>query len=152
MEDLIMLPTVFKTRKRYAPASILDELLNDSYLPSFVGSDFIRNRNLPSVNVEETDKGYIIDVAAPGLSKKDFSINLDQSVLTISAKQESKNEKKEENYVCREFNYNSFERSFTLPDDVDASKISASYKDGILSVEVPHSEARTKVQKSIKIK
>jgi HSP20 family protein len=147
-----MLPTVFKTRKRYAPTSILDEWLNDSYLPSFVGPDFNRNRNLPSVNVEETDKGYKIDVAAPGLSKKDFNINLDQNVLTISAKQESKNEKKEENFVCREFNYNSFERSFSLPEDVDASKITAGYNNGILTIEVPHSEARSKVQKTIKIK
>lgn len=152
MEDLIMLPTVFKTRRRYVPGNIFDELLNDTHIPSFAGSDFIRNRNLPAVNVEETEKGYLIEMAVPGLDKKDFNINLDQDLLTISAHQETKNENEAENYVCREFNYATFKRSFTLPEDVDTSKITANYNNGVLTVDIPYSDTKTKVQKTIKIK
>jgi HSP20 family protein len=147
-----MLPTVFKTRRRYFPDQLLNELLNDTYLPTFAKSVPVQDRNLPAVNIEKTKNGYLIDMAAPGLDKKDFSINLDQDLLTISAHKEVKNENGAEDYVCREFNYSTFKRSFTLPEDVDASKITANYKDGILTVDVPYSETKTKVQKTIKIK
>lgn len=110
---------------------------------------------LPSVNVKESDKGFDVELAAPGKKKEDFKIELNHNVLTISS--ESKDEKsekdKEGKYTRREFNYQSFSRSFTLPESVENSKIEASYKDGVLHINIPKKEATPKVAaKTIQIK
>ncbi|MEY4603193.1 MAG: hypothetical protein RIT43_485 [Bacteroidota bacterium] len=93
---------------------------------------------LPSVNIEETPKFFQIELAAPGLNKEDFKIELKENVLSISCeKEETKEERTEEgNYRRKEFNYTSFSRSFTLPETADPNKIQAAYKDGILHLEV----------------
>ncbi len=94
---------------------------------------------LPSVNVKETERGFNVELAAPGMQKEDFNIELKHNVLTISSEQ--KDEKSEEDYdgryTRREFNYQSFSRSFTLPENADHSKIEASYDDGVLYVSIP---------------
>lgn len=134
-------------------------------IPSFFDDFFTRdlfefpktsmNASLPAVNIRENDENYEVQVAAPGLTKDDFNIELNNNVLTISSKQEVKNEEKDEdgNYTRREFSYTSFQRSFTLPQDVvDVEKINAKYKDGILSLSLPKKEeAKPKPVKTIKI-
>ncbi|HVZ95727.1 MAG TPA: Hsp20/alpha crystallin family protein [Chitinophagaceae bacterium] len=102
----------------------------------------IHGGTLPSVNVKETEDDFKIELAAPGMKKEDFKVELDKHVLTISSEKKEEQEEKAGKYTRREFNYQSFSRSFTLPADVvESSKIAATYKDGILFITVPKKEA-----------
>jgi HSP20 family protein len=110
--------------------------------------------NVPSVNVRETPKEYVLEVAAPGLERKDFNIEVDNRTLTISAeKEEKKEEKSEDNgYSRREYSFNSFSRSFTLPEDSKESNIDAKYENGILKLTLPKSkESTSKTVKRIEV-
>ena len=108
---------------------------------------------MPAVNIRENENEFKIEVAAPGMKKGDFKLNYDNGRLTISS--ELKNEKKDEgeNYTRREFSYQSFQRSFTVPENiVNGEKISANYKDGILSINLPkREEVKPKPSREIKI-
>ncbi len=129
----------------------IDEMFNTD-LPSVFTTNFNTGISLPKVNIKETADAYFVEMAVPGLKKSDFHINLDNQVLSISTEVEVENEQKEENYTRREFGYSSFKRSFTLPETVDDAKIDASYKDGILSIELPKKEeAKQKPARAIKI-
>lgn len=111
--------------------------------------------NLPSVNLKETENKLEVELAAPGMKKEDFKVEIDNNMLLISSeKQEEKEEsRKKDNYVRKEFSYQSFYRSFSLPESVDDSKIEASYKDGILHVVIGKKEnSKKKALKSITIK
>jgi len=111
--------------------------------------------NLPSVNLKETDKKIEIELAAPSLKKQDFKVEVDNNTLSISSvKEEEKEEtRKKNNYYRKEFNYQSFRRSFSLPDYADENKISANYKDGILHVEIDKkADAQQRIAKTITIK
>ena len=108
--------------------------------------------SIPAVNIKESGNEFIIEVAAPGLNKKDFSIDLDGNVLTISSEKKSENKKKDEKFTRREFNYSYFKRSFTLPESVEAAKIKAKHNDGILNITIPKKEeAKEKPPKKIEI-
>ena len=98
--------------------------------------------SIPAVNIEEKPHAFEVTVAAPGLQRDDFVIELDNGVLTLSSKKEEKHEEQDKKgkYTRREFRYHAFSRSFTLPKVVDADKIEASYTDGILSVHLPKKE------------
>lgn len=96
--------------------------------------------NIPAVNVKENDGAFEIEVAAPGLKKEDFKLSLHENRLSISTKKEQSNEEKTEQYTRQEFNYSSFQRTFTLPKSVDGEKIEATYSDGILHVNLPKKE------------
>lgn len=112
----------------------------------------LRSEATPRVNIKETDKDFEIELAAPGMDKKDFQLSVENDRLVICA--EKKNEQKEErdNYTRREFSYSSFTRSFNLPENVDENKISANYKDGILHLCIPKTEHAAKPKrKEIKI-
>ncbi|MDX9942552.1 MAG: Hsp20/alpha crystallin family protein [Bacteroidales bacterium] len=131
-----------------------------SLMDEFFGRDLIQNFfedqtgiSMPAVNVVETNDNFRIEVAAPGLEKKDFKIDLDNNVLTISSEKEERNESQEEGkFMRREFSYSSFRRSFSLPNSVDAEKIKANHKDGILSIILPkREEAKQKPPKQISI-
>ena len=98
--------------------------------------NFSRVLNVPAVNVNEEDHLYGISIAAPGLGKKDFNVQVEDGILTIRAEKEEKEEKNNK-YTRREYNYGSWSRSFTLPDDADDTKIKAEYKNGELRIEVP---------------
>ncbi len=128
-----------------------DDLWGGDLLRSFF--DEKTGENIPAVNIKENDDSFQIDLAAPGLEKKDFNIHLDNNLLTISAEKEFKNEeKKGDKYMRREFSYSSFSRSFTLPDTVESDKIKASHKDGVLQISIPKNEdAKKKAPKEIKI-
>jgi len=112
------------------------------------------NTTLPSVNIKENKDAFEVEVAVPGFEKSDFNIELNNDVLTISSEKEIKNEVKEgEKITKQEFSYQSFTRSFTLPELVDEDKITAQYKKGILSINIPKKEeAKPKPVKQIKIK
>ncbi|MBW1764954.1 MAG: Hsp20/alpha crystallin family protein [Deltaproteobacteria bacterium] len=120
-----------------------DSLFGREYMPNFYANGSFKS--VPAVNIMEDDDGYSIEVAAPGLGKKDFNINLENDVLTISSERENEVEENESTTRRREFSYNSFKRSFTLPDSIDTEKIKASHKDGILYVALPKRE-EAKVQ------
>jgi HSP20 family protein len=109
--------------------------------------------NVPAVNISETEKEYKLSIAAPGLEKKDFKIDAYDDMLTISAEQE-REEKEEKNgrYNRREYNYSSWSRSFTLPENCNFSKIDAEYKNGELRVVIPKVEVKEpKKVKSISV-
>jgi HSP20 family protein len=90
---------------------------------------------IPAVNVKENNNNFEIEVAAPGFSKKDFEVSITDEVLTISAENNNFNEKDENEYSRKEFHYNSFKRSFSLPKSIDFSKkINAHYNNGVLRI------------------
>jgi len=99
------------------------------------------NTTLPAVNVKENDDSYEIKVAAPGMEKKDFKINLDNDLLTISSERKEEKKEKKDKYSRQEFSYQSFQRSFIVPFDVvDGNDIKAKYVDGILTILLPKKE------------
>lgn len=101
------------------------------------------NSTLPAINIKETENEYILEVAAPGMKKEDFKIRMENGMLTIySEKQEEiENQDKKGAYSRREFNYQSFQRSFSIPEDmVDGENIQARYHDGILDIRLPKKE------------
>jgi HSP20 family protein len=108
---------------------------------------------MPSVNIKETADNFEVQVAAPGMEKKDFNITLDGNLLTISSSKQYEDNKKEGNYTRREFSYQSFQRSFDLPKDVvDADKINARYENGLLHLIIPKKEeAKQKAPRMIEI-
>ncbi len=97
-------------------------------------------KSLPSVNVIEKTDGFLLEVAAPGLKKEDFKINFQESKLTISAEKEVNAEESSDKITRKEFSYNQFQRTFTLPKSVESEKISATYTDGILRISIPKKE------------
>jgi HSP20 family protein len=99
----------------------------------------IQVQNVPAVNIRETNEAFDVEMAAPGMSKNDFKIQLEGNTLTISSEKRNENlEKGSENYSRREFSYESFCRMFTLPKDVvDSENIKARYEDGVLKLRVP---------------
>jgi HSP20 family protein len=146
-----MLPTIVR-RRNYVSPSIFDDLFTDSFLPKFFDFDDETARTaVPAVNVEESEKEYRIEVAAPGLNKEDLKISVNDGVLTISSEKKVEKEEKKDNYIRREFSYTDFRRSFTLPEEVDAEKISAKHKNGVLNVHIPKSEVKVAPAKEIKI-
>lgn len=109
--------------------------------------------NVPAVNVSETDKTFMLSVAAPGMDKKDFKVEAFDEMLTISAEHE-REEKEEKNgrFNRREYNYSSWTRSFTLPENCDAGRIEANYVNGELKIMIPKLEVReTKKIKNITV-
>ena len=122
--------------------------------PSFIDNFFSRdlmdwnnsnfsstNSTIPAVNIKEKGESFIIEVATPGMSKENFTVNLDGDRLLISSERKDEKEEHETNYSRREFSYQSFQRSFTIPvGTVDGEKISAKYTDGILLVTLPKKE------------
>lgn len=115
-------------------------LMNEFFKPDWVGGSENYAATLPAVNIKEDDMGYYLELAIPGKKKEDFNVEVDKDVLTISMETKTEDEKTEENYTRKEFSYTSFKRSFTLPETVDSEKIKASYKDGILSFNLPKKE------------
>jgi HSP20 family protein len=111
------------------------------------------NTTLPAVNIKENADAFMVEMAAPGMAKEDFKIELNNDLLTISSEKKNEKETKEgETYTRREYSYQSFSRSFTLPNTVDGEKISAKYENGVLSIEIPKKEeAKPKPAKQISI-
>ena len=134
--------------------------------PSFIDNFFSRdlmdwnnsnfsstNSTIPAVNIRESDDAFIIEVAAPGMAKENFTVNVDGDHLLISSERKEEKNESDENYSRREFSYQSFHRSFTIPHaSVDGDKICAKYTDGILSITLPkREEVKPKPAKRIDI-
>jgi HSP20 family protein len=114
----------------------------------------VRSANVPFVNIKETPKEYTLELAAPGMERKDFKVEVENHTLSISSEKEEKTEKKKESngYVKKEYSYTSFCRSFTLPEDVKEDSIDAKYQNGILTVHVPKAkETKAKAAKQIAV-
>lgn len=139
-------------KNNWLPA-VFDDVFNQDWLSEIDRTQRI-GKSVPAVNVKETDENFVVEVAAPGMKKEDFSIELDNKLLTISSetKEERVSENKDEQFTRKEFSYASFSRSFTLPETVDNSKISADYADGVLKIDLPkREEAKTEAKRRIEI-
>lgn len=104
-----------------------------------------RTVTVPAVNITENKDEYKLSVAAPGMKKDDFKINVEGNMLSISAEKEEEKEEKEGKSTRKEYNYSSFSRSFTLPEEVDKDAIDASYTDGELNIRLPRKEEAKKI-------
>ena len=136
---------------------------NSNWLSDFLARDLFDFNNsnfsqtgttLPAVNIKETEDHFAVEVAAPGMKKEDFKVELDNNLLTISSERtDEKVEKEGEKFSKREFSYQSFQRSFSLPQGlVKDDKIEAKYKDGVLMLTIPKTEdAKKKMRRTIKI-
>lgn len=135
---------------------LFPSLFDDFFRPfNFWDPNFLPHTlTVPAVNIDENKEQYDLSLAAPGMKKSDFTINVENNMLTISCEKEEKSEKKQKNGYRNEFNYSSFSRSFALPDEVIKDKIDARYEDGVLKLSLPKKEEAKKltVNKQIPVK
>ncbi|ELR69516.1 Small heat shock protein [Fulvivirga imtechensis AK7] len=111
-----------------------------------------RYARVPATNIRETDDEFLVELAAPGMAKKDFHVDVDNNILEIKAEKEEESEEQKGTYTRREYDYTSFFRSFDLPQTVQADNIKAAYEDGILRIHLPKTaEAKRKPVKAIEI-
>ena len=131
--------------------SILEDLLTENRLDV---SNY-ENFSIPKVNIKENLANFIVELAAPGFTKENFSIEIDDTTLKISGKVASSDKKeatkKDESYTRREFRSNSFERSFTISDSIEIENLSAAYENGILVITLPKKEEVKAVKKMVEI-
>lgn len=126
--------------------SVFDDMFKTDWLGGTTNVNSI-GTSIPAVNIMESEDGFNVEVAAPGMVKEDFNIELDNDVLTISSEEKKENESTDKigRFTRKEFSYRTFKRAFSLPDSVDNSKISASYNNGVLEIALPKKE-EAKVQ------
>lgn len=127
-------------------SDVFDSILNDSFLGDKLAS------RVPAVNISETENEFHIELAAPGLKKEDFKISLDKNILTVSADKKAENVEEGKKFSKREYSYNSFIRSFTLPEVADHGKIEAEYTDGVLKLNVAKKEEAKIQSREISVK
>ena len=127
-------------------SDVYNSILNDSFL-----GEKVSNR-VPAVNIAETENEFQIELAAPGLKKEDFKISLDKNVLSVSADKKVENVEEGKKFSKREYSFNSFTRSFTLPEVADQTKIEAAYTDGILTLTVAKKEEAKFQSREIAVK
>jgi len=125
---------------------VFESIFNDSFI-----SDRLTTK-VPAVNIAETENDFHIELAAPGLKKEDFKINLDKYVLSVSAEQKAEHTEEGKRYNKREYSYSSFVRSFTLPETANQERIDAEYSDGILKITVAKKEEAKSLTREISIK
>ncbi len=127
-------------------------LMNDFMGPDWFGGTEKWNTSVPAVNIKDNTEGFELELAVPGMKKDDFTVEVDNDVLTISSEMKTENEENNDNYTRKEFSFTSFKRAFTLPETVDGSKIDAKYEDGILKLTLPKKqEALPKPKRLIEI-
>ena len=128
--------------------AVFNDLFYNSYLPK-------ANATAPAINVKENDRGYTVELAAPGMTKDDFNVHLNsegQLVVKMESKQEKSEEDKSARYLRREFAYSKYEQTLILPDDVDKNQIAAKVENGVLTVELPkQEESKEQVARQIAI-
>ena len=122
--------------------SIFNDFFADPWVPSKIAG------TAPAINVSEDNKEYKVEVAAPGMTKDDFKINVanDELVISMEKKGDSKDEDKDKKYLRREFSYSKFEQHLTLPDNVERDNISAGMNDGVLTIDIPKMTEEEKAQ------
>lgn len=137
MEDLIMLPIM--NRNQWLP-TVFNDFFNTDYMPK-------ASCTAPAINVTESDKDYTVELAAPGLKKEDFKVNINDDgnlVIKMEQKDEQKEEDKSRHYLRREFSYSKYEQTLILPDDVEKEQISAKVDNGVLTIDLPKTAAAQK--------
>lgn len=129
----------------------IDRMFNNDFflMPMHVGRQM--ESSMPAVNIREKEKEYLIEVAAPGMKKNDFNIDMEEGRLTISSQKEEEKNEENEGYRRREYNYSSFSRSFNLPENVKPEDIKAQYQDGVLCLTIPKKQEQERPKKRIKI-
>ena len=133
--------------------SVFDDMFKTDWLGGTTNVNSI-GTSIPAVNIQESDESFMVAVAAPGKTKEDFNIELDNDVLTISSEEKQENQTTEQNgrFTRREFSYSNFKRAFGLPETVDSEKISASYNNGVLEIMLPKKEeAKVQAKRMIEI-
>lgn len=135
-------------RNHGAFPNAMDEIFKD-----WMGGSQLPQRQLPPVNIKETDANFSVELSAPGLKKEDFNIEVDNGKLTISAEAKTENaEQAEGKYTRREFTHAAFKRVFTLPETINTEGINAGYENGILTIQLPKKEeALPKAKRAIEI-
>lgn len=130
--------------------NLFDDLLSpELYL---MGRNISPQVSLPKVNIKEGENAYVLEVAAPGIAKENFNIQLEEGLLIISSEQKDEKEEENKKYYKREFSHQTFKRSFRLPENVDVENITATYLDGVLTIQIPHAQKAEENQlKTIKI-
>lgn len=144
--------TIVKRDAGYAPT--LSNFFDDFFTRDLFNwpSSSSTGTSIPKVNIYETDSEFHVEMAAPGMSKNDFKVELDNNMLTISSQKEHDKREENRNYQRQEYSYQSFNRTFHLPDSAEAEKINAKYIDGVLNLTIPKKEeAKRKPIKTIKI-
>lgn len=140
-----MLPSI--TRRSNWPFNV-PSLFDDDFWPVFT----TRSSSMPAVNIKEDEKKFTLELAVPGMDKKDLKIDINEDVLTISSETKDEKEENRDGYRRKEFSYSSFCRSFQIPENINQDKIEANYKDGILTVVLPKlEEEKNKITRQIKI-
>lgn len=142
---------MYPTKNRVYGSPVFNRFFDgfaDTDLSKFFGTDIFVSA--PAVNVVQTEKGFRIEMAAPGFQKDDFSLNVDNGTLKIKGEHKAETEDKTEKFTRREFRFGSFERKFTLPENADHENIEAKYTDGILTITIPRNE-ETKQTKEIRV-
>ena len=128
--------------------TVFNDLFYNDFMPK-------ANATAPAINVKESDRGYTVELAAPGMKKEDFDVHINDDgylVVKLESKQEKKEEDKNTRYLRREFSYSKYEQTLILPDDVDKNKISAKVDNGVLTVELPKVvEEKVKLSRQIDI-
>ena len=124
----------------------------DDFFPENGFKPAIKGISIPAVNVTENKNAFKVNVAAPGFKKEDFKLEVQNGYLTISGEAREEKEEKDETFTRREYAYNTFSRSFGLPENVSAEDISAEYADGVLKVVLPKKKADEKPVKQIAVK
>lgn len=114
----------------------MSSFLDDFFLPQWPSKSPVSS-SIPAVNVQEREKDFLLSFAVPGKNKADFEIDVDKEVLSVSALAQEATKENDDLFTRKEFNYQSFKRSFALPESVDTTKIKAQYKEGILSINLP---------------
>lgn len=114
-----------------------DSLFSDFFSPSVWANPSADVSGTPSANVHETPAAYFLEINAPGRNKEDFNVNLENDLLTVSYEKKEESKSEDHKTIRREFHFNSFKRSFSLDEKIDASNIQAKYENGILRIELP---------------
>jgi len=125
----------------------MPSLFDDFFKPWnewFEGGLSMRTVKVPSVNITEQKNEYLVSLAAPGLKKENFKINVDGNMLTISSEKEENKEEKDKKFTRKEYSYSSFSRCFTLPEEINQAKIEAKYEDGVLKISLPRKKGVNK--------
>jgi len=146
--------SIIKRNEMFPGLNLFDDFFSRDVWNWGLNNNSSTNTTIPMVNVKETNENFEVEMAAPGMNKEDFKVELDGNLLTITSEKNQENESKDgERYSRREFSYQSFQRSFQLPKEVvDADKIEAKYENGVLKLVIPKNEkAKPRPPKTIQI-
>ncbi|MBQ4214907.1 MAG: Hsp20/alpha crystallin family protein [Bacteroidales bacterium] len=143
-----MLPLIRNSRRNQNANAWVPSFFEDVFNDDFWGASISKQFATPAVNIKESDKDYTIQIAAPGMTKNDFKINVNEYnelAIYLEKKDEKEDKGKEkESWLRREFSYASYSQSFAIPEDVDETKISAKIENGVLNIDLPKKEVTDK--------